>query len=96
MYVYICVGPRHPVYNVTVARHNDDGITFRITFDVSCIYVCIFIARCTAGCLKLLLSGESVRACVCLPPRLIITIGMMWHDMDPVCFIMLMDMYFIT
>ena len=24
-----------------------------------------------------------VFACVCLPPRLLITSGVMWHDMDP-------------
>ena len=25
-----------------------------------------------------------VFACVCLPPRLLITSGVMWHDMDPI------------
>ena len=41
------------------------------------------------GFLKLLLFGKSVWVCVCvcvLPLyRLLITSGMMWHDMDPVC-----------
>ena len=42
---------------------------------------------CVPGFLELLLSANvCMRACVCvcLPPRLLITSGMMWCDIDPI------------
>ena len=40
-------------------------------------------AACTPGFLKLILCGSSV--CVCVSaPRLLVTSGAMWHDMDPI------------
>ena len=43
--------------------------------------------RCAPGFLKLFLCGRlyacvCVFVCVCPPPRLLITSGVMWHDMD--------------
>ena len=37
-----------------------------------CVCVCVRVYVCMCVC-----------ACVCLPPRLLITSGMMWHDVDP-------------
>ena len=42
--------------------------------------------RCTPGFLELLLSANfsmCVCLCVCPPPRLLITSGVMWCDIDP-------------
>ena len=39
-----------------------------------CVHVCVCVCVCTCVC---------VRACVFLPPRLLITSGMMWCDIDP-------------
>ena len=36
------------------------------------ICVCVFACVCVCVCV-----------CVCLPPRLLMTSGMMWHDIDP-------------
>ena len=36
-----------------------------------CVYVCVYVCAC-------------VCVCLCLPPRLLITSGMMWRDMDPI------------
>ena len=43
--------------------------------------------QCAPGFLKFFLCGRlymCVCLCVCLPPRLLITRGVMWHDMDPI------------
>ena len=41
--------------------------------------------RPAPGFLQLILCGSSVCVCVCVStPRLLITIGMMWHDIDSI------------
>ena len=44
-----------------------------------CVYVClcVFVCVCLFVCV-------CVFVCVCLPPRLLITSGMMWRDMDAI------------
>ena len=37
-----------------------------------CLRVCVCVCVCVCMC-----------ACVCPPPRLLITSGVMWRDMDP-------------
>ena len=37
-----------------------------------CVCVCVFVCVCVC-----------VYVCVCFPPRLLLTSGMMWHDMGP-------------
>ena len=39
------------------------------------VYVCVFACVCMCVC---------VHVCVCLSPRLLITSGVMWQDMDPI------------
>ena len=38
-----------------------------------CVYVCVFVFVCVCVC---------VCVSMCLPPRLLITSDMMWHDVD--------------
>ena len=44
---------------------------FRIASVRKCLYACVF--ACVFACV-----------CVCPPPRLLITSGMMWCDIDPI------------
>ena len=44
-----------------------------------CVCVCVYVFVCVFMCLCV-----CVCVCVCLPPRLLITNGMMWHDMNPI------------
>ena len=38
-----------------------------------CVCVCVLVCVCVCVCV-----------CMCPPPRLLITNGMMWHDMNPI------------
>ena len=42
-----------------------------------CVCMCVCVRVCVRACV-------CVCVCVCLPPRLLITSGMMWHDMDSI------------
>ena len=51
-----------------------------------CVYIYLYIIKPGApGFLKLFLCGRLyVCLCVCPPPKLLITSGVIWHDMDPI------------
>ena len=42
------------------------------------VCVCMCVCVCVCVCVRVYVS-----VCVCLPPRLLITSGMMWHDIGP-------------
>ena len=42
-----------------------------------CVYVCVCVCVCVCACV-------CVHTCVCPTPRLLITSGVMWRDMDPI------------
>ena len=44
-----------------------------------CVDICMFVHVCVCVCVCL-----RVCVCVCLPLRLLITSGVMWHDMNPI------------
>ena len=49
-----------------------------------CVYVCVCLCVCLCLCVCVFVC---VCMCVCPPPRLLITSGVMWCDMDPIRFL---------
>ena len=56
---------------------------FRIASVRECRYACVCVCVCVCACACVCVCVRAC-ACVCLPPRLLITSGVMWCDIDPI------------
>ena len=59
-----------PEYFLHKKAHNRIGMSVCVFV---CVCVCVFACVCVCVCV-----------CVCPPLRLLITSGVMWHDMNPI------------
>ena len=91
-------GVRHDSESCRWLYKNQSGITSKISVILeSGIKLSLFLNQMCAGLqlahiwfLNIALSANvsmCVYVCVCPPPRLLITSGMMWYDIDPICLV---------
>ena len=69
--------------NNDYTRYNICSTWFlRIAFVRGCLYACLCV--CVSVCVCVCVCVVCVRVCVHVPPRLLITSGMIWCDIDPI------------